>query len=332
MDHLSTRRRFVQGAGIAGLGLLAGCGRQPWQAQQPRMPRVGLFHVGLDHVPPSLQSLREALQALGYEEGKTIVLDWRNLPDEDAARVTAREFVRDHVDLIVAFEDQTVRAAQAATAEIPIVFLHVNEPVAEGYVQSLAHPGGNLTGLTGGATPYPDKQLELFKEVVPTLHRVLLLSDPEDPTTPRVLRAVERAAMILQLELLQEPVTDQDGIERVFRALEPGQVDGIFLASQILHTRFNGVLIPLAQEKKLPMLGTPQEVERGALFAYGPNFTVIGRGTARYMDRILRGTKPADLPVEQESQLGFVINLRTAQALGLTIPQQVLLQATEVIQ
>jgi len=150
-------------------------------AQPPKKVwRLGLFHVGLDHVPPSLDGLRDGLKALGYEEGKTIHLDWRNLPDEAAAHDTAQAFVREGVDLIVAFENQTVRAAKAATAAIPIVFVHANDPVAAGFVQSLAHPGGNLTGFESSVA-LPDKWLEWFKDLVPQLRRVLVLQTPLIP-------------------------------------------------------------------------------------------------------------------------------------------------------
>ena len=170
--------------------------------QQPgKVYRIGLFHVGLDHVPPSLITLRESLKGLGYEEGKNIGLDWRNLPDEQAAHATAREFVRDRVDLIVAFENQTARAAKTATVEIPVVFLHVTDPVAEGLVKTLARPGSNLTGFVFYAVS-PSKKLELFKELVPRLRRVLVLVDPHDPVAPRQLAEVQKAAEILKLRLV----------------------------------------------------------------------------------------------------------------------------------
>jgi ABC-type uncharacterized transport system substrate-binding protein len=140
--------------GLAGLltaivALSVGCSGSPSTPQTQRMWRIGLFHVGLDHVPASLESLESELRALGHEQGRDIQFDWRNLPDEEAARVTAREFVRSHVDVIVAFENQTARAAKAATSSVPVVFLHVINPVADGLVESLAHPGRNLTGLVG---------------------------------------------------------------------------------------------------------------------------------------------------------------------------------------
>jgi putative ABC transport system substrate-binding protein len=216
------------------LGILLGtCGAD---AQQPaKVWRIGLFHVGLAHVPPSLDGLREGLKAFGYEEGKNFRLDWRNLPDEQAAHETAQAFVRARVDLIVAFEAQTVQAVKAATSEIPVVFLHVDDPVADGFVNSLAHPGGNLTGLAWG--PHlPDKRLELFTELIPGLRRVLVLLDPKDPSTGRLLPIVERAATALKLQLVEREVTDPADSERAFGALQPGDVDGVFVVSPSLET------------------------------------------------------------------------------------------------
>ncbi len=190
-------RRFGFIATLA-LGVLAG--PLAANAQQPaKVWRVGLFHVGLDHVPPSLDGLREGLKALGYEDGKNIRLDWRNLPDEEAARSTAKEFVQDRVDLIVAFESQTVRAAKAATTSIPIVFLHVTDPVDEGFVKSLAHPGGNLTGLGEFFGDLQGKRMELLKEVIPRLRRLLVLIDPTDPGSGEVMAEVRRAAAALKV-------------------------------------------------------------------------------------------------------------------------------------
>src|SRR5919198_6326576 len=164
--------------------------------QAGKVYRIGLFHVGLDHVPPSLEGLRAGLKALGYDvpasqipkvsttfEGGNIRLVWRNVADDRAARQTARDFVRDRVDLVVAFENQAVRAAQAATAAIPIFFVHVSDPVAEGFVKSLARPGGNVTGLADYLGELQGKRLELLKEMIPGISRLLVLTDPTDPAT-----------------------------------------------------------------------------------------------------------------------------------------------------
>ena len=301
-------------------------------AQQPgKVYRIGLFHVGLDHVPPSLITLRESLKGLGYEEGKNIRLDWRNLPDEQAAHATAREFVRDRVDLVVAFENQTARAAKTATVEIPVVFLHVTDPVAEGLVKTLARPGSNLTGFVFYAVS-PSKKLELFKELVPQLRRVLVLVDPHDPVAPRQLAEVQKAAEILKLRLVQRDAADQADLERVFRAVKLGDVDGVLAASVDLEIKFTSLLIGLASAKRLPLASYRKErVHEGALFSYAPDIASVGPHAAEYVHKILKGTKPADLPVEQPTKFELVVNLKTAKALGLTIPQSLLVRADEVI-
>jgi putative tryptophan/tyrosine transport system substrate-binding protein len=294
--------------------------------------RIGVFHVGLDHVPPSLDTLREGLRALGYEEGRNLRLDWRNLPDEEAAHTTAREFTRDRVDLIVAFENQTARAAKAATAEIPVVFLHVTDPVAEGLVTTLARPGGNFTGFVFYAVS-PAKRLELFKEVVPRLRRVLILVDPRDPVAPAYLAEFQKAAAVLKVRLVQRDAADQTDLYRVFDAIKPGEVDGIISASVDLDLKFTSLLIGLASTKRLPLASYRKErVHEGALFSYAPDTASLGEPAAQYIDRILKGARPGDLPVVQPTKFELVVNMRTAKALGLTIPRSLLLRADMVVE
>jgi ABC-type uncharacterized transport system substrate-binding protein len=303
------------------------------EAQQAgKIWRIGLCHVGLDHVPPSLDGLREGLTALGYEEGKNIHFDWRNLADEDAARITAQAFVRDRVNLIVAFENQTVRAVKAATTEIPVVMLHVTAPVENGFIKSFAHPGGNVTGFAGlGANPA--KEVELFKELVPRLKRLLVLFDVGDPVSSHWLADVRRAAIRLKLKLVERQTAQQADVERVFAALKPGDVDGVFISSPDLRTKFPALILELASNRHLPLQGHRKEwVEQGALFSYNLDLRSVGKAAARYVDKILKGTKPADLPVEQSSQLQLIINLKTAKALGLMIPQSLLVRADEIVQ
>ncbi|HEY7675996.1 MAG TPA: ABC transporter substrate-binding protein, partial [Candidatus Methylomirabilis sp.] len=278
--------------------------------QAAKVWRVGLFHVGLDHVPPSLDGLREGLKALGYEEGKNIRLDWRNLPDEQAARETAKEFVRDRVDLIVAFESQTIRAAKAATTEIPVVFLHPNDPVAEGFVKSFSHSGGNLTGTMDLSFELEAKRIELFKEMLPRLRRLLVLIDPEDPERRARLAEARKAGTVLKLRLVEREATTQANIERVFGSVKRGEVQGVFALSSTLVTKFPSLILRLATERRLPVAIHRKEwVERGALFSYGADFRATGRTTARYVDKILKGAKPADLPVEQATRFELFINL-----------------------
>ena len=294
--------------------------------------RIGLFHVGLDHVPPSLEPLRAELKSLGYEEGRNLTWNWQNLADEDAARATAREFARQPVDLIVAFENQTIRAAMAATSTIPIVFLHVTDPVADGFVKSLSHPGRNLTGPSGWRALIP-KQVELFKEMVPSLRRLLVLTDPSDPVSPRALAEIRPASSTLKIDLVERRAGDAPSIESLFRGLRRGDVDGAFPLSPTIQTKFSSLLVRLATERGVPLYVHRKEwVEQGALFSYGPDYGEVGRVGARYVDRILRGAKPADLPVEQMDKLELVLNLKTAKTLGLTMPQSVLARADKVFQ
>ena len=298
--------------------------------QSKKVWRVGLIHVGLDHVPQALNTLRESLKVLGYEEGKNIRIDWHNLADEAAAVEMAKKLVRDHVDLLVAWENQAVRAAKSATFQIPIVFISVTDPVADGFVKSLARPGGNLTGFVG-RREIPDKQLELFKELDPRLHRVLVLNDPQDPTTERFLAEVRKVGSALKLQLNEHKVTVQPDIERVFGSIKHGDMDGVFMVSIDLQ-QFTGLILRLASERRLPLaVRAAGWVEKGGLFSYGHDVSPVGRDAAGYVDRILKGTKPAELPVQQPSKFELVINLKTAKQIGITVPQSVLYRADKVI-
>jgi putative ABC transport system substrate-binding protein len=344
----------IRASGLALLLLAAACSGSPG-TQTPKTPtvfHVGLFHVGVDHVPPSLPPLVDALADLGYltanqsetfkkclaslprsltVQGKNVRLDWRNLPDEAAADEAAKEFVRDKVDLIVAFESQSIRAAHAATSTVPIVFLHALDPVGEGLVQSLSHPGGNMTGLVG-FRQLAGKQLEVFKDILPSLHRVLAVTSPEDPAGQALLDDIRKTAEAHDITLVERPAATEAEITRVFDALHPGEVDGVVIASQDLQTKFSLLMIRLALEHRLPIsVGFKSRVEKGGLFSYGPDFPAVGRKAAVYVDKILRGAKPGDLPVEEMTELELVINQKVAQRLGLTLSRQWLDAADEVI-
>jgi len=300
--------------------------------QQLKIPRIGLFHVGLDHDPPGLAPLRESLRRMGYEEGRNIRLDYRNQADEDAARATARAFVRERVDLMVVFENQAVRAAQAATSEIPVVFAHVSDPVAAGFVKSMARPGGNLTGVADFVGELQDKRVQIFGEMV-RLRRLLILTDPTDPATQRLTADIERVAPQLKVRLVERQATTEADVTKIFASLKKGAVDGIVVISPKLITNFPGLILRLSLERQIPLTSHRKAlVEQGALFSYGPNFVAVGQDIAGYVDRILKGAKPADLPVQQVAHLELVINLKTAKALGLTIPPSVLGRADHVIE
>ncbi|HET9489264.1 MAG TPA: ABC transporter substrate-binding protein [Methylomirabilota bacterium] len=304
-------------------------------AQTPRARakvwHIGLFHVGLDHVPPSVPALRQTLAELGYEDGKNIRFDFRNQKDEEAARRTAHDFTRERVDLIVAVENQALRAAVAAKTDTTILFLHVLDPIGGGFVRSLARPGGNITGF---ASPeLIAKRLELFKEAHPNLRRVLSLANSKDPTSDPQLAVARRAAQALGLVLVERTVSTLAETERVYRALQPGEVDGVLVVASSLRTTFSNALIRLSVEHRLPIVGHRREwAERGALLSYGDDFAAVGRAAASYVDKLLRGAAPADLPVDERSGILLTVNLRTAKALGITVPPSIITRANEVIE
>ena len=240
--------------------------------------------------------------------------------------------MRERVDLIVAFENQAVRAAQAATSEIPVVFAHVSDPVAAGFVKSVARPGGNLTGVADYVGELQDKRVQLLGEMV-RLRRLLILTAPTDPATPRLTADIARVAPQLKVQLVERHATTEADVTKVFASLKKGTVDGIVVISPKLITNFPGLILRLSLERQIPLTTHRKAlVEQGALFSYGPDYMAVGQDVAGYVDRILRGARPADLPVQQAARLELVINLKTAKALGLTIPQSVLIRADQVIE
>jgi ABC-type uncharacterized transport system substrate-binding protein len=317
-----TSRLALGGALLLATALTA-CSGSSDSSSPPPIPRVGLMHVGTDHIPPSLPTLEARLKQMGWVDGKTIKLLWRNLePDQADAR--AKELVRERVNVIVAFEDLSIRAAQAATAKvkIPVVFLHPSDPVRDGLVKSLSHPGGNLTGIFG-ARDVVAKQLELYELIVPGLHRVLTLIDPNDPTTGRLLAQYRAAASRLArpVQLMIRKASTPADLRRVFHSLQPGEVDGAFLLSPTLRLNDSALTIRLAARAKLPVQAHRKDwVEKGALFSYGADLGPIGRRAARYVDRILKGTPPSQLAVEEVPDVEFAIN----------VPQQMIIRADEV--
>jgi putative ABC transport system substrate-binding protein len=328
----ATSRLALGGALLLAAGFTACSGNSDKSSSQP-IPRVGLMHVGTDHIPPSLPTLEARLKQMGWVDGRTIKLLWRNLePDQADAR--AKELVRQRVNVIVAFEDQSIRAAQAATAKvrIPVVFLHPSDPVRDGLVKSLSHPGGNLTGIFG-ARDVVAKQLELYELIVPGLHRVLTLIDPHDPATGRLLAQYRAAASQLgrPVQLVIRKASTARDLQHVFHSLRPGEVDGAFLLSPTLRLNYSALTIRLAERAKLPVQAHRKDwVKKGALFSYGADLGPIGRRAARYVDRILKGTPPSELAVEEVPDVEFAINLKTASRLGIRVPQQMIIRADEV--
>ena len=219
----------------------------------------------------------------------------------------------------------------AATSEIPVVFLLVVDPVAEGFVKSVSRPGGNMTGF-GGPGDIPGKQIELFKEVVPSLRRLLTLLDPKDPVAQRSMVEVRTTAENFKLLLAEREAVTQADIARIFSSLKPGDVDGVFIVSPNLRTKFPSLILRLASEKRLPLTIHRKElVEQGALFSYAHDLASVGPPAAEYIDRIFKGAKPGDLPFQEPPRFEFVVNLKTANQIGLIIPPNVLSRADKVI-
>ena len=336
-----SRRQVVQGAGAVGLGLLAGCGRLPWQGQPaPRkVPTIGWLRQrsgeSTDSLEPApdenLEAFRQGLAALGYVEGQHVVIEPRLTdPGESGLREAAADLVRLQVDVLVTRGLAATRAAQAATSTIPIVFASVPAPVGSGLVASLARPGGNVTGLANLSTELQAKRLELLAQVVPGLRRVAFLWDPLSPASS--VQELQAAAQTLGVRLQVLEIRDVADYEAAFAAAGAEQADALMVAGGT-NTRNRARLVSLVARARLPaMYNSSQAVRDGGLMAYGADALDLDRRAAAYVDKILKGTHPADLPVEQPMRFDLAINLRTAQALGLTVPDRVLLQATEVIQ
>ncbi len=331
MDRQS-RRQFLQGSlALAGLGLLSGCGLGPTPAP-PKVHRIG--YLGVTPGSPAAEPLFiEGLHALGWVDGQNVHLEYRwaegrneRYPD------LAAELVGLGVDLIVVDSAPAAQAAKEATSTIPIVLSAVGDPVELGLVASLARPGGNITGVSSVFPQLVQKRLELLRESVPRLKRVAVLWS-STPGTIRGRKEAEEAAQSLGLELRVYEVGDPAQLESVFEAAMRDQAGALLELGGTFANVHLGQIIDLASKSRLPATYARRDfVDAGGLMSYSARLPDLYRHTATYADKILKGVKPADLPVEQPTTFDFVINLKTAQALGLTIPQSVLLQATEVIQ
>lgn len=305
------------------------------QAQQPEnIPRIGY----LEAVSPSIsavrtEAFRQGLRELGYVEGKNIVTEYRYAEGKrDRLPALAAELVRLKVDVIVTAGASATRAAKKATSTIPIVMAQDSDPVGKGVVASLARPGGNITGLSTLAPEISGKQLELLKEIVPKLSRVAVLGTSTRPGNAQTLREVELAAGAFKVEVRYLDVLDPKKIETAFGAARKERADAVLvLAGRILISHRTQV-VELAVKSRLPAIYPfPVYVEAGGLMSYGVRRSDLFRRAATYVDKILKGANPGELPIEQPTKFQLVINLKTAKALGLTIPPEVLYRADIVI-
>jgi putative ABC transport system substrate-binding protein len=301
-------------------------------AQQPtKVPRIG--YLGGSGVSSRREAFRQRLRELGYVEGKNIIIEWRSAEGKlDHLPALAADLVRLKVDVIVTGGGRATRTAKEATNTIPIVMAQVPDPVGDGFVASLARPSGNITGLSALGPELSGKRLELLKETIPKLPRVAILGTSTTPGNAQQLREVELAAGALKVKLQFLDVLNPKDVETAFRAASKGHAEGVLLLSASIFVSRRTQVLDLAQKSRLPAIYyRPEFVEAGGLMSYGVNDTDLYRRAAMYVDKILKGAKPSDLPVEQPTKFEFIINLKAAKQIGLTIPQKVLARADRVI-
>ena len=301
--------------------------------QQPagKVYRIGFLSQGQ---PPKafLEALQQGLRERGYAEGRNLVWEFGSTDGSlDQLPQFAEDLVRLKVDVILARASSGAMAAKRATTSIPIVFFAVYAPVEIGLVPNLGHPGGNITGVAVNASDMAGKRVQLLKELVPTLKRVAILSHPSHPTNAVQLQGAEAAARTLGVHLKAVPVRGADDFAPALNALRG--IEGVLHADTPLFVTHRARLVDAVAGSRLPAIYSARVyVEAGGLMSYGPNLPDVWRRAAAYVDKILKGAKPADLPVEQPSKFELVINLKTAKALGLTIPPSVLARADHVIE
>jgi putative ABC transport system substrate-binding protein len=327
------RRTFL--ATFAG-GLLAA----PLAAEgQPRekVPRVGYLSPGSSSDPARLrrfEAFRQGLRELGYVEGQNVAIESRWAEGRyDRYPALADDLVRLKVDVIVAVGGRATQVVQQATKTIPIVMSVVNDPLGSGLVPSLARPGGNVTGISLMAPDLVGKQLGVLKEIVPKVSRVALLRNPANPASARQLREAEAAARALGVRLQIVEAGSPQEIDSAFAAMTRERAGALVVLGDSILTNQRRQIAELAAERRLPAVYTLREhAEAGGLMSYSGNPLDLERRAATFVDKILKGAKPADLPVEQPSKFELVINLKTAKALGLTIPASLLQRADQVIE
>ena len=303
-------------------------------AQQPKkVPRIGFLLASSAGVDSRVEAFRQGFRELGYIEGKNIAIEWRYAEGkEDRVPKLAAELVQMNVEIIVTDGTNVTRAAKNATKTIPIVMASDADPVGNGFVASLARPGGNVTGLVNLLAGLSGKRLEILKEAIPGISRVGVLWNPENPSSISAFKETQEAAQALAMQLQSLEVHGPDEFEGAFQAATKRQARALSVVSDSLMFNNRRRLLELAAKHRLPTMHTQSLwVEAGALMSYGTYFPDLYRRAATYVDKILKGAKPAALPVEQPTKFEFVINLKTAKQIGLTIPPNVLARADKVI-
>lgn len=283
----------------------------------------------------NLAAFKQGLQELGYLEGKNLTLQMR-FADGNAERLAAlaEELVRLNVDVVAAMDTPSTRAAQRATKIIPIVIGTSTDPVGAGLVASLARPGGNTTGLSNMSSDISPKKLELLITLLPKISRVGVLLNPSNPATRAELKSLEQANKSVGLKLMALEAETPEQIERAFAAMAKQRVEGVLITNDaFLISQQGSQIAGLALKNRIPALGVNRaSVDAGFLMSYGPNSTTIYRRAASYVDKILKGAKPGELPVEQPTIFELIVNMKTAKALGIKVPQTILVRADKVIE
>jgi putative tryptophan/tyrosine transport system substrate-binding protein len=300
------------------------------EAQPQKVPRIGYLSPSVANRPTFTQGLRD----LGYIEGKNIFIEWRaNEGQLDRNHALAVELVRLKVDIIVAAGSGEIRAAKEATSAIPIVMVRGGDPVGSGFVASLARPGGNITGLATLRPELSGKRLELLNEILPNLSRVAVFASSTSADYGLVLKEVETAAKQIGVQLQWQDIRSPGDIERAFKEALKNRAEGVlFRVPGPSLSSHRPKIVSVASKSRLPVIyESAQEVDTGGLMSYGLNGNDLYRRAAVYVDKILKGAKPGDLPVEQPTKFDFIINLKAAKQIGLTIPPNVLARADRVI-
>ena len=313
---------------------LAACGAVAQAQQQPKIPRIGfLTNNSSTGLAAADEAFRQGLRALGYVEGKSLVIEYR-YGEGKVGRLAemAVELVRLKVGVIVTGGPTSTRTAKQATSTIPIVMASDPDPVANGFVASLARPGGNITGLATLSPELSGKRLELLKEILPKLSRVAVLGTSTTPGTAQELKEAELAAGAFGVKLQYFNVLDPKDIEAGFRAASKERADAVLVLNSAILLSQRTQVVDLAAKSRIPAIyWAPEFVEAGGLMTYSVSFIDLHRRAATYVDKILKGAKPADLPVEQPKKYEFIINLKAAKQIGLTISPNVLVRADKVI-
>ena len=307
----------------------------PVEAQQPKkIARVGyLAAVSAAADAPRLEAFRQGLRELGYIEGQNMIIEYRHEGGGfDRLPALAAELVEQKPDVLVAVTTNAALATKKATTTIPIVFMGVTDPVTAGLVESLARPGGNTTGITNMAAILTSKRFELLKETIPTLSRIAVLWDPQAPGSVPQWQDSQLPARELGLQLYSMQVSNVDNYRAAFKAVVEARSTALWVTLNPLANSNQKKIADLAIHHGLPSICARSDyAENGCMITYGPGYGIEGKDGARYVDKILKGVKPADIPVEQPMKFELVINLQTASKLGLTIPRSVLVQADKII-